>query len=77
MLCPIKCNPHNIFDIRTVHNIFRWVSYQIFRLLFALEEIRRVTVIGRTVSVLAIRESVVSHIQSAVNKTSQTGLDYW
>ena len=61
MLCPFKFNPHNIFDFCTVHNIFRWASYQIFRLQFALQGIRRVTVIGKTVSVLAIRESVVSH----------------
>ena len=61
MLCPITFNPHNIFDIRTVHNIFRRASYQIFRLLFALKGIRRVMVIGKPVSVLAIRESVVSH----------------
>jgi len=45
----------------TLYNIFRWASYQIFRLLFALQGIRRVTVTGKTVSVLAIRESVVSH----------------
>jgi len=61
MLRPIKFNPHNNFDFRKEHDIFRWASYQICRLLFALQGIRRVTVIGKTVSVLAIRESVVSH----------------